>query len=401
MAVLIDPPNFSGRGRLWSHLASDRSLEELHLFARSAGIPDRGFDRDHYDVPADRYRALVALGAQAVSSRDLVARLNAAGLRRRKPQSLGRRSVGQPLLRARRLRSGDTVAVVAPSGPVSPEALSAGTGLLESWGLRVRLGAHADGKHPRLEYLAADDVSRADDLMRAWTDPQVAAVFAARGGYGAQRMVDLLGWTQLAAVGPKVFCGFSDITALHQAFASVLGLATLHGPTISALAQADKDSAEHLRRTLFEPDRAVEVTDPDRPGTPMQGGAAEGILVGGNLTLLAAELGSPTSRPARDSIVVLEDVGEEAYRIDRSLTSLLRAGWFTGVRGIAAGQWSDSVKPESVRGLLLDRLGGLGVPMLWGLPCGHGTANRTIALGVRARLDADAGTLRLLTPALV
>jgi len=399
MALLIDPPNVASRGMFWSHLASDTSLEELHTFARSVGIPARGFDRDHYDVPAQRYDAVVAVGAVPVSSRELVRRLRAAGLRRRKSESLGRRAVGQPLTRPRRLRAGDEVAVVAPAGPVPTDRLEDGVRVLEAWGLRVSLSKHVYDRHDSFDYLAGVDADRANDLIRAWTDPRISAVFGARGGYGTQRMSDLLSWRQLVDAGPKVLCGFSDFTALHQGFAAILGLVTIHGPVVTSLGVADSETVEQVRRILFEPESALELIAA-HDTTALVPGVAEGVLVGGNLSLLAAEVGTPLSRRARGSLVLLEDCDEEPYRIDRSLTHLLRSGWFEGVRGIGLGSWVRCGTPEQVRNVLADRLTSLGVPILCGLPIGHGTANHAVPLGVPARLDTGARTLTLVQPAL-
>ena len=391
MTLLIDPPNSPGHGRLWSHLASDTSYAELHHFAQSLGIPQRGFDRDHYDIPAERYAAVVAAGAEPVTSRELIARLIAAGLRRRKAEALAPKKPGRSLIRPARLRAGDRVAVVAPAGPVIPERLDAGLDVLRSWGLDVRVGEHARGTDERFGYLAADDASRADDLVRAWCDPDVQAVFCARGGYGVQRMVDLLDWESLAAAGPKALVGFSDVTALHQAFAARLGLATVHGPVVTSLGAGDDESREHLRALLFEPTPGLSLTP--SPGVGLVSGRAEGVLVGGNIALLATELGTRNSLRANESIAVLEEIGEEVYRLDRMVTQLLRAGWFDGVRGIALGDFTDCPTLESVRALMVDRLAPLGVPLLWGLPVGHEPRNLAFAFGVPAVLDADAGTL--------
>lgn len=399
MTLLIDPPNSPGHGRLWSHLASDRSYDELHRFAQTLGIPQRGFDRDHYDIPAERYDVVVAAGAVPVTSRELITRLKAAGLRRRKAETLAPKKPGRSLIRAPRLSSGDRVAVVAPAGPVPPERLDAGVAVLASWGLDVRLAAHARGTDERFGYLAADDATRAADLTDAWCDPDVRAVFCARGGYGIQRMVDLLDWESLAGAGPKVLVGFSDVTALHQAFAARLGLSTIHGPVVSSLGRDDEESREHLRGLLFDPRPGTSLTP--APGLPLVPGRAEGVLVGGNLALLAAEVGTRNSLRAAESIAVLEEIGEEQYRLDRLFTQLLRTGWFDGVRGIVLGDFTDCASAEAVQDLVMDRLAPLGVPMLFGAPVGHEPRNLAFPLGVPATLDADAGTLVLREPALV
>jgi muramoyltetrapeptide carboxypeptidase len=378
VTLLIDPPNSPGHGRLWSHLASDTSYAELHRFAQSLGIPQRGFDRDHYDIPAERYESVIAAGAVPVSSRELISRLLGAGLRRRKASTLAPKKAGRSLIRASRLRAGDRVAVVAPAGPVVPERLDRGIDVLRSWDLSVTVGAHVRGIHERFGYLASDDAARGD--------PEVQAVFCARGGYGVQRMVDLLDWESIAAAGPKVLVGFSDVTALHQAFAARLGLSTIHGPVVTSLGSGDDESRSHLQALLFDPAPGVSLT----PSS-----------VGGNLAMLASEVGTRNSLRAASSIAVLEEIGEEPYRLDRMLTQLLRTGWFDGVLGIVLGTFTDCGLPAAVRELVEDRLASLGVPLLWGAPIGHDDRNLAFPYGVPAVLDADAGTLVLREPALL
>ena len=303
-----------------------------------------------------------------------------------------------PMTRPPRLRPGDRVAVVAPSGPVSKDQLDVGCDILRSWDLEVVLGPHVTDVHDQFGYLAGRDADRAADLQDAWTDPSVAAVLCARGGYGAQRMVDLLDWEAMGAAAPKVFGGYSDITGLHEAFATQLGVATLHAPMIGARSfVADGPTAEHLRATLFEPEHVLTLTS--STAETLVPGVAHGITVGGCLSLLAADVGTPTARPgAAGAIVVLEDVEEDRYRLDRMLTQLLRAGWFDGVAGIALGSWADC--EPGVRELVLDLLGPLGVPMVWDLGFGHCSSTITVPLGVAATLDGEAGTLTLDVPAL-
>ncbi|NYG54874.1 DUF4031 domain-containing protein [Nocardioides perillae] len=389
--LLIDPPGVHGPGGgLWSHLASDASYEELHDFAASLGIPRRGFDGDHYDVPAVLHDRVVAAGAVPVSSRELAARLVAAGLRRRRTGRPGRRAVGRVLLAPPPLRPGARVAVVAPSGPVDPARLAAGVALLRDWGLVVDEPVlPPPGEQP---WLASTDAERAADLERAWLDEGVDAVWCARGGSGAHRVVDLLDWTALLEVRPPLLVGFSDTTALHEAVASRLGLVTVHGPVVAMLPDLDPAALAATRALVLE--GRVD----DLLGAPLLPGRAEGPLVGGNLTVLAAGAGTPTSRPARGCVAVLEDVAEPAYRLDRALTQLLRAGWFDGVHGVACGAFTDCGDPAVVRSLLRARLAPLGVPVVVDLPVGHQPANRPLPLGARAALDGDAGVLRVPDP---
>ncbi|MFD6338223.1 LD-carboxypeptidase [Streptomyces sp. NPDC060131] len=306
-----------------------------------------------------------------------------------------------PLTRPARLRPGARVAVVAPSGPVPAERLEAGLDILRGWDLDPVVAPHVLDVHPRLGYLAGTDEDRARDLQDAWCDPAVSAVLCARGGYGAQRMTDLLDWTAMRAAGPKVLVGYSDITALHEAFARRLGLVTLHGPMTAAMTfLKDAATQESLRATLFEPE-SVRVLGQDTARGLVPGRAA-GVTFGGCVSLLAAELGTPYARTsAAGGLLLIEDVGEEPYRLDRILTQLLRSGGLDGVAGIGLGSWAECGAPEDVRALLLDRLGGLGVPVVEELGFGHGESNLTVPLGVSAVLDAESATLTLDLPALV
>ncbi|MEU0372558.1 LD-carboxypeptidase [Streptomyces sp. NPDC006283] len=307
----------------------------------------------------------------------------------------------KPLTRPPRLRAGDRVAVVAPSGPVPDERLDAGLDILRGWDLEPVVMPHVRETHPELGYLAGADEARARDLTQAWCDPSVSAVICARGGYGAQRMVDLADWAAMRAAGPKVFVGYSDITALHEAFAVRMGLSTLHGPMVGALTfLKDAGTQQSLRATLFEPESVMSLAGPASART-MVPGRASGVTFGGCLSLLAADLGTPHGRPSgRGGLLLIEDVGEEDYRLDRILTQLLRSGWLDGVAGAVLGSWAECGPYEQVRAVLFDRLGGLGVPVVEEFGFGHGETALTMPLGVPAVLDADARTLKLATPAL-
>ncbi|WP_282792545.1 LD-carboxypeptidase [Streptomyces sp. CC224B] len=310
----------------------------------------------------------------------------------------GRRAAAEPLTRPPRLAPGARVAVVAPSGPVPEDRLAAGLDVLRGWDLDPVPGPHAGDTHPRFGYLAGTDADRARDLERAWCDPSVAAVFCARGGYGAARMVDLLDWDAMRAAGPKVFLGFSDITTLHEAFACRLGLATLHGPMVASPDfLKDARAQDHLRATLFAPESVRVLAS----GRALVGGRARGVTLGGCLSLLAADVGAAGARAgARGGLLFLEDTGEETYRVDRCLTQLARAGRLDGVRGVALGSWVGCAPYEDLRPLLGERLGRLGVPVVEEFAFGHGEGALTVPFGLPAELDADTGTLTLDVPAL-
>lgn len=302
-----------------------------------------------------------------------------------------------PLDRARRLSPGDRVAVVAPSGHIDPQRLARGVAVLRTWGLDVVTGPHV---LERTRHHAGTDDQRAGDLQDAWCDPAVSAVLCARGGSGAARVLDRLDWSAMREAGPKVLVGLSDVTVLHEAVAHHLGLASLFGPmpasAVFAGPHPDPVTLEHLRRTLFEPE-SVQVLA--HPGTTCHvAGLASGTTAGGTLALLASAVGTPESRPATGAVVVLEDVAERAYRLDSMLTQLLRTGWFDGVAGVVVGSLADC--GGGALDTVVERLEGLGVPLLSGLPFGHGVPALTVPLGVPAELDAGAGTLTMSLPAL-
>ncbi|MES9560017.1 LD-carboxypeptidase [Streptomyces sp. NPDC093108] len=309
-----------------------------------------------------------------------------------------------PLTRPARLRPGARIAVVSPSGPVPADRLEAGLDVLRGWGLEPVEAPHVRQVHPGLDYLAGTDEERAGDLQRAWCDPSVDAVICARGGYGVQRMADLVDWAAMRAAGPKVFIGYSDITVLHEAFAQRMGLATLHGPMAGTETfLKDPDTQESLRATLFEPDTVRTLGLPT--ARALVPGRARGITYGGCVSLLAAELGTPHARTsARGGLLVIEDTTEDPYGIDRILTQLLRAGALDGVAGVVCGSWAGCGPYEKVRAVLADRLAPLGVPVVEELGFGHGPTALTLPLGVPAVLDAPAdgapATLTVEVPAL-
>ncbi|WP_084958261.1 S66 peptidase family protein [Thermoactinospora rubra] len=289
------------------------------------------------------------------------------------------------------MRPGDTVAVVCPSGPADPLRLRRGVRLLESLGLKVVVGEHAleRGTPEGLGYLAGSDAGRAADLQAAWCDPAVTAVFCARGGYGTTRLLDLLDWEAMRAAGPKVLIGSSDITALHHVFGVEFGVPTLHGPMPACSTLSDEDGPEpltwaSLQAALFGEPQPVAGTMALAPGR------AEGVLAGGNLSLLAALCGTRYQPSFDGKIAFLEDVGEEPYRVDRMLTQLLQAGAFDGVRGIVLGSWVGCGDPYPV---LRDRLLPLGVPILAGLPVGHGSPQMSVWFGALGSFDTESCSL--------
>jgi len=310
------------------------------------------------------------------------------------------------LARPRALRPGDRLAVLCVSGPVDPEPLAAGLDALRFAGLDpVTYPSLTDPGTVR-PYLAGDDDMRAGDLRAALTDPGLAGILFARGGYGAQRTLEAMDWDGLGAAPLKVLAGYSDVTAVLEAVAVRLGWASLFSPVavhFGASGAGIRDGAAHysfgsLLRTLMRPAEATEIRYPQ--AVTVVPGASRGVTVGGTLSLLTSSLGTGTSRPARGGILLLEDVNEEPYRIDRMLTQLRRSGYLDGVKGIMAGTFSGCEPPGLIQDILAERLAVPAVPMIAWANVGHGGLFQTFPLGIAAELDAGRATLRLLDPPL-
>lgn len=276
------------------------------------------------------------------------------------------------------------IAVVAPSGVHGIERFQAGLAILREAGLDPR---PLPGLLRPERYLAAPDEHRLAQLHEALTAPGYAAVWAARGGYGLTRLIDRLERTGLP---PRPVLGFSDLTALFAALHRAGAGPCIHAPVVHSLKGTDEASRAHLFDLLA-----------GRPVAPLHGetwadGAATGPLLGGNLCLLAALCGTPQQLDVRGAILVLEDLAEPPYRIDRMLQQLRASGALDGVAGFALGQFDRCAPPVSatwtLRDVFLDHLGRGDVPVVAGLPIGHGPANRAFPWGARATLEA--GSLR-------
>jgi muramoyltetrapeptide carboxypeptidase len=292
------------------------------------------------------------------------------------------------------LRAGDTVRLVSPSGPTRPERVARAIAWLTDWGLRVEIAPHA---YDRNGYFAGTDADRLADLNAALADPSVRGIVCTRGGYGVQRIVDGL---DLAAVraDPKVVVGFSDLTSLHLALWCGARLATVHGPAATMLDdRMPAHAVAALRAAVMSTDPVTVASDPteETAAVRVDGPPVRGTLLGGNLSMLTASVGTRDLPDLTGAILLLEDIAEAPYRVDRMLTHLRRAGVLGTVAGLAIGQFTACVDdwPVSIVDVLVERLGDLGVPVLGGLPLGHGDAPLSVPMGVPAVLDAAAGTL--------
>ncbi|WP_262282312.1 LD-carboxypeptidase [Micromonospora sp. MA102] len=296
------------------------------------------------------------------------------------------------------LRPGDQVMLVSPSGPTRPERVARGIELLTGWGLRPVPAPHA---YARQGYLAGADELRAADLNTAFADPEIRGVICTRGGYGAQRVVDLI---DMAAVrhDPKVVAGFSDITALQLALWRGARLAGVHGPGAAWRDERTSlRSAESLHAALMTTEPVtIEAVKEEETYAVRVPGRAEGRLLGGNLCLITASIGTPDMPDLTGAVLLVEEVEEPPYKVDRMLTHLRRCGALDGIAGVAVGQFTDCADgwDTTITDVLTERLGDLGVPILGGLPIGHGPDQLTVPVGTPAILDATTGTLTV-TPA--
>lgn len=276
------------------------------------------------------------------------------------------------------------IAIAAPSGAFSQERLRRGREVLEARGYRVRL--YLPRKPYR--YLAGTDEERLASVHQAFGDPDARAVFAARGGYGATRLLDRLDWDLLANSG-KPLVGFSDLTAFHLCLVE-RGVRSVHGPVATRLGEEPAASLDRLFEILESESPPLSL-----PGRAVVGGEAEGKLIGGCLSLLASLVGTPFFPRLEGAILFLEEVGEAPYRIDRLLTQLRSSGALEGIAGLVLGEMTDCEGPNiSGAEVAEEILGELGKPMLSRLPFGHGERNFALPHGARARIQG--GSLHFL-----
>ena len=290
------------------------------------------------------------------------------------------------------LRPQDRVAVIAPASGFERGPFDAGLALLDA---RYRT-EYGNGLFERRRYLAGSDDRRLAELHAALTDPGIRAVFCARGGYGATRLLRQLA-ASAPAGAPKPLIGFSDITALHL-WLQAYGRISIHGPVLTQLPRLSSATCTRL----FDLLESVRPAPPLAGTATYVGGVAEGPLLGGNLSVFTRLLGTPYLPALDGAILLLEDQGERPYRLDRMWTHLQLAGVFERVRGIVLGSFTaceergaDYTSDEVLRELAAST----GLPCAAGLPIGHGDVNEPVPLGVRVRLDADAARLTFLEAA--
>ncbi len=297
------------------------------------------------------------------------------------------------------LQAGDRAVVVAPCSPFPAAKFERGVKALQGLGLEPAFGDGLFAGYPaELPYLAGDDARRLAELRAALRDPAARLLVLARGGYGLLRLFDHDAGlpegpltTEEVRESGRLLLGYSDATVLHELWARA-DVPSLHGPMCTQLGE-EETATVRLRALLTGQDPGPVTWQPLRP-SGARDGAAEGVLRGGNLAVLASMVGTPLQPRFRGCLVLLEDLNEPPYRLDRLLTQLLLAGVFTGARGFVIG---DLVGPgELSQGrseAVAERLGTLNVPIAFGAPFGHAGRNEPVAFGCRHRLDAVEGTL--------
>ncbi|MBW2206028.1 MAG: LD-carboxypeptidase [Deltaproteobacteria bacterium] len=295
------------------------------------------------------------------------------------------------LVKPDRIHRGDRIGIVAPGGPVTREELQPGIRFLESRGYSISSAPHL---YAQKGYLAGDDENRLQDLHMMFKDPEVKAILCARGGYGTLRLLDKIDYS-LIRDNPKIIAGYSDITALLLALYKMNGLVTFHGPLVKDLTKNEnRNMTTFLELVTSEGPMELDLHET----TCLRQGRAVGPLLGGNLTLISHLVGTPYMPSLRGAILFIEDRGEPLYRIDRMLTHLHLGGILKDLAGLIAGQFEDRGDDSDIGRLLKERTSDTGIPVVTGLPLGHGDLNLPLPVGLRGSLDTEKMTLSVLEP---
>jgi muramoyltetrapeptide carboxypeptidase len=318
-------------------------------------------------------------------------------------------SVKQKVIKPSRLKTGDTVGVIAPSSGLSTEAFDKALQNLADLGFKTKVGKSARNING---FLAGTDKERLEDIHWAFADKEIKAVWCVRGGYGAARLLPDVNF-HLIKKNPKIFIGYSDITALHTAIYQNCGLVTFHGPVASS--NYLDYSKTHIVNTLMNPSAPykIELSEYNKTNESnlyktetITKGKVKGKLIGGNLSLLSALAGTPYAlKNLKGKILFIEDVGEQPYRIDRMLTQLLQSTDFSSLSAIALGIFEDcnpkTPNTQSLLDVLKDRLGSLGIPIIYGLSFGHIRDQFTLPIGIEAELDTENATMTFWEPSVI
>lgn len=323
----------------------------------------------------------------------------------------GNLSISPSTIKPKRLKKGDTIALIAPGYAIQPSILEEAKETLKSMGFKPY---HTNRIIGNFGYLSNTDEERAKDLNEMFADQKIDGILCARGGYGCTRIMQMIDY-ECIRENPKVFIGFSDITALLNGIQQETGLVTFHGPVGSTL--NDPYSINQLEKVVVFPKEQLEIqnkplltpeftTNPEFERYTITEGTATGKVVGGSLTLINALIGTPHEIDFTDAIVCIEDVEEAPYRIDRMLTQLIEGKTFRKAAGILFGVCAgcnESTNPISftLKEVIMDRIKPLGIPAAYGMSFGHVENNFTFPIGISAKMDARKMSLQLLEKAVL
>ncbi|WP_235851558.1 S66 peptidase family protein [Heyndrickxia camelliae] len=301
--------------------------------------------------------------------------------------------------KGKKLKFGDTLGLTAPASPTKAENVPMAIQVIRELGFQVKVGKSCYEEYGG--YLAGPPKNRADELNEMFSDPEIDAILCLRGGYGTPQLLPYLDYETIVQ-HPKLFIGYSDITALHTVFLQKCGLATVHGPmATSDLLDSDDFTRTSLLRVLMDPTPLGIVQNPEEEEIfSLVDGVAEGEMVGGNLCLVTALMGTPYELDTKGKILFLEDVGEEPFKVDRMLTQLALAGKIEEAAGIIFGTFTESESPNYSHGfdtvdVFKTIVAPFGKPTIYNLQAGHCNTKITLPFGVKAKLDATNGSLSI------
>ncbi|WP_017655752.1 S66 peptidase family protein [Fortiea contorta] len=339
-------------------------------------------------MPSDRRQFLTTLGLATLATQVYL------------PTAQGERSP-HTISKPSRLYKGDTIGLIAPAAIVTLEDITIAQALFADLGLKVKLGAHI---LDRYGYLAGKDIDRAQDINTMFTDKTVKAIIAMRGGWGCNRILPLLDYASIRA-HPKIFIGYSDITSLLLAINARSRLITFHGPV--ATSTWNQFTLNYFQRLLFQGEaiKMQNLADGETRIEVITPGKARGKLIGGNLSVLSAMVGSPYLPSWNNSILFLEEISEDVYRVDRMLTQLKNAGILNQITGLIFGQCTNCSPGDepnfTLKQILEQHLIPLKIPAWYGSMIGHIKDKFTVPVGAEVEIDAQSGTIQMLASATI
>lgn len=304
------------------------------------------------------------------------------------------------MIKPRALKLGDTIGIIAPASPTTEERVQKVYDKICEMGFKVKMG---NSPYEKYGYLSGTDATRAEDINEMFKDKEVNGIICIRGGYGTPRLLDLLDYEAISN-NPKIFVGYSDITALHIALTQIAGLVTYHGPMAASdmIENFSDFSRDSLFNTILNTEPISKISNPQGEEIiTINGGIAEGTIIGGNLSLIVDTIGTPYEIDLKGKILFIEEIGEEPYNIDRMLNQLRLSGKLKEANGIILGDFNNCESEKHNENLTLeqvinDQIKPIGKPTIYNLQAGHCNPMVTLPFGVRVRLDADKKELLIL-----